>query len=86
MTATEIELRKENAGLRDDVKRLQAEIAHMVEDDGHVRDAFTAAIDQHVADMNTRHRILLTVAAELLMTAVALGDEKRPGPPTGTVP
>ncbi len=82
MTATEVELRKENADLRDEVTRLRADLATMTEHGTHIRNAFLAALDQHVLDENTRHRVLITASAELLMTAVAM-PYTGPSPRTG---
>lgn len=85
MTATEIELRAEVLGLRGLVAQLDKQAKENRDLADHIRNSFIAALDGADISEDTRHRIMLNAAAELLMTAAAMGDDDRPGPPTEAV-
>lgn len=80
MTATEIELRAEVLTLQYRIAQLEKQLK---DDRGvaeHVRHAFVAALDQPDVSQDTRHRIMISAAAELMLTVAAMGDDDQPGP------
>lgn len=66
-------------------EKLRARVAEAEAVCNEVKRAYDAAIEQEVSDINTRMRISIVVAAELLMTAVATPDENRDVPSAGPV-